>query len=170
MGSAGRAGQRSLWSGGPPPPAPSTSDQCLRPRLLSGPGSPQQEHTEILHSLRFTLVFVQHVLEIAALKGSASEAAGGPEYQLQESVVADQISMLSREWGWVRLAGPRWGGGLGCRPPSRLTHLPPSSFAEQLVLYLKVAELLSSGLQTAIDQIRAGKLCLSSTVKQGQWT
>lgn len=52
--------------------------------------------------------------------------------------MADQISMLSREWG----------------------------FAEQLVLYLKVAELLSSGLQTAIDQIRAGKLCLSSTVKQ----
>ncbi|XP_019524469.1 PREDICTED: serine/threonine-protein kinase ULK1 [Hipposideros armiger] len=98
----------------------------------------EQEHTEILHSLRFTLVFVQHVLEIAALKGSASETAGGPEYQLQESVVADQISLLSREWG----------------------------FAEQLVLYLKVAELLSSGLQTAIDQIRAGKLCLSSTVKQ----
>ncbi|XP_045670615.1 serine/threonine-protein kinase ULK1 isoform X5 [Ursus americanus] len=98
----------------------------------------EQEHTEILHSLRFTLVFVQHVLEIAALRGSASDTAGGPEYQLQESVVADQISLLSREWG----------------------------FAEQLVLYLKVAELLSSGLQTAIDQIRAGKLCLSSTVKQ----
>lgn len=98
----------------------------------------EQEHTEILHGLRFTLVFVQHVLEIAALKGSASEVAGGPEYQLQESVVADQISLLSREWG----------------------------FAEQLVLYLKVAELLSSALQTAIDQIRAGKLCLSSTVKQ----
>lgn len=98
----------------------------------------EQEHTETLHSLRFTLAFAQQVLEIAALKGSASEAAGGPEYQLQESVVADQISQLSREWG----------------------------FAEQLVLYLKVAELLSSGLQTAIDQIRAGKLCLSSTVKQ----
>ncbi|XP_064235610.1 serine/threonine-protein kinase ULK1 [Aotus nancymaae] len=98
----------------------------------------EQEHTEILHGLRFTLLFVQHVLEIAALKGSASDAAGGPAYQLQESVVADQISLLSREWG----------------------------FAEQLVLYLKVAELLSSGLQTAIDQIRAGKLCLSSTVKQ----
>ncbi|XP_048641837.1 serine/threonine-protein kinase ULK1 isoform X4 [Marmota marmota marmota] len=98
----------------------------------------EQEHTEILHSLRFTLAFVQLVLEIAALKGSASEGAGGPECQLQESMVADQISLLSREWG----------------------------FAEQLVLYLKVAELLSSGLQTAIDQIRAGKLCLSSTVKQ----
>ncbi|XP_076417089.1 serine/threonine-protein kinase ULK1 isoform X1 [Peromyscus maniculatus bairdii] len=98
----------------------------------------EQEHTETLHNLRFTLAFAQQILEIAALKGSASEAAGGPEYQLQESVVADQISQLSRDWG----------------------------FAEQLVLYLKVAELLSSGIQTAIDQIRAGKLCLSSTVKQ----
>ncbi|XP_075389889.1 serine/threonine-protein kinase ULK1 isoform X2 [Tenrec ecaudatus] len=97
----------------------------------------EQEHTEMLHSLRFTLTFVQHVLEIAAFKGSAGEA-GGPESPLQESLVADQISLLSREW----------------------------SFAEQLVLYLKVAELLSAGLQTAIEQIRAGKLCLSSTVKQ----
>ncbi|EHH21335.1 hypothetical protein EGK_04369 [Macaca mulatta] len=114
-------------------PLPSPGSMCYPDdRFL------QQEHTEILRGLRFTLLFVQHVLEIAALKGSASEAAGGPEYQLQESVVADQISLLSREWG----------------------------FAEQLVLYLKVAELLSSGLQTAIDQIRAGKLCLSSTVKQ----
>lgn len=53
-------------------------------------------------------------------------------------------------------------------PDLPLTCLLTSSFAEQLVLYLKVAELLSSGLQTAIDQIRAGKLCLSSTVKQGE--
>uniref|UniRef100_A0A8D0VYY3 non-specific serine/threonine protein kinase n=1 Tax=Sus scrofa TaxID=9823 RepID=A0A8D0VYY3_PIG len=125
----------------------------------------EQEHTEILHSLRFTLVFVQHVLEIAALKGSASEAAGGPEYQLQESVVADQISLLSREWGWVH-QWAWWGGSLGCGVPKAPdAYLLPPSFAEQLVLYLKVAELLSSGLQTAIDQIRAGKLCLSSTVK-----
>lgn len=36
------------------------------------------------------------------------------------------------------------------------------------MLYLKVAELLSSGLQMAIEQIKAGKLCLSSTVKQGE--
>lgn len=129
---------------------------------------PQQEHTEILHSLRFTLVFVQHVLEIAALKGSASEAAGGPEYQLQESVVADQISLLSREWGWVH-QWAWWGGSLGCGVPKAPdAYLLPPSFAEQLVLYLKVAELLSSGLQTAIDQIRAGKLCLSSTVKHGE--
>ncbi|XP_055650986.1 serine/threonine-protein kinase ULK1 isoform X4 [Falco peregrinus] len=100
----------------------------------------EQEHTDILRSLRFTLAFVHYVMEIAALKGSSSEMSGSvaSEYQLQESVVADQISLLSREW----------------------------SYAEQLVLYLKVAELLSSGLQMAIEQIKAGKLCLSSTVKQ----
>ncbi|KAM6403977.1 serine/threonine-protein kinase ULK1 isoform 4-T4 [Rhynochetos jubatus] len=100
----------------------------------------EQEHTDILRSLRFTLAFVHYVMEIAALKGSSSEmnTSVTSEYQLQESVVADQISLLSREW----------------------------SYAEQLVLYLKVAELLSSGLQLAIEQIKAGKLCLSSTVKQ----
>ncbi|KAM8992942.1 serine/threonine-protein kinase ULK1 isoform 4-T4 [Ara ararauna] len=100
----------------------------------------EQEHTDILRSLRFTLAFVHYVMEIAALKGSSSEMSSSvtAEYQLQESVVADQISLLSREW----------------------------SYAEQLVLYLKVAELLSSGLQMAIEQIKAGRLCLSSTVKQ----
>ncbi|XP_071427906.1 serine/threonine-protein kinase ULK1 isoform X2 [Pithys albifrons albifrons] len=100
----------------------------------------EQEHTDILRSLRFTLAFVHYVMEIADLKGSSSEMSSSvtSEYQLQESVVADQISLLSREW----------------------------SYAEQLVLYLKVAELLSSGLQMAIEQIKAGKLCLSSTVKQ----
>uniref|UniRef100_A0A8C8AEL3 non-specific serine/threonine protein kinase n=1 Tax=Otus sunia TaxID=257818 RepID=A0A8C8AEL3_9STRI len=100
----------------------------------------EQEHTDILRSLRFTLAFVHYVMELAALKGNSSEMSSSvtSEYQLQESVVADQISLLSREW----------------------------SYAEQLVLYLKVAELLSSGLQMAIEQIKAGKLCLSSTVKQ----
>lgn len=76
-----------------------------------------------MHSLRFTLIFVQHVLEIAALKGSASETAAGPEYQLQESVVADQISLLSREWGWVCPVG-LGGGGLGCGA-SEPTDMPP---------------------------------------------
>uniref|UniRef100_A0A7N4NP74 non-specific serine/threonine protein kinase n=1 Tax=Sarcophilus harrisii TaxID=9305 RepID=A0A7N4NP74_SARHA len=100
----------------------------------------EQEHTDILRSLRFTLAFVHCVMEMAAAKGSTGDVGSSmaSEYQLQESIVADQISLLSREW----------------------------SYAEQLVLYLKVAELLSSGLQTAIEQIKAGKLCLSSTVKQ----
>lgn len=60
----------------------------------------QQEHTDILRSLRFTLAFVHYVMEIAALKGSSSDMSSSvtSEYQLQESVVADQISLLSREW------------------------------------------------------------------------
>ncbi|XP_053309867.1 serine/threonine-protein kinase ULK1-like [Spea bombifrons] len=100
----------------------------------------EQEHTDTLRSLRFTLAFAQSVIEIAILKGSSVDvnASVTSEYQMQESVVADQISLLSREW----------------------------SYAEQLVLYLKAAELLSSGLQTAMEQVKSGKLCLSSTVKQ----
>ncbi|XP_075073285.1 serine/threonine-protein kinase ULK1 isoform X2 [Mixophyes fleayi] len=100
----------------------------------------EQEHTDTLRSLRFTLVFAHSVMEIANLKGGSMDVSAyvTSEYQMQESVVADQISLLSREW----------------------------SYAEQLVLYLKAAELLSNGLQTAMEHVRTGKLCLSSTVKQ----
>ncbi|XP_068099551.1 serine/threonine-protein kinase ULK1 isoform X2 [Hyperolius riggenbachi] len=100
----------------------------------------EQEHTDTLRSLRFTLAFAYSVMEIASLKGSSVDVSASvtSEYQMQESVVADQISLLSREW----------------------------SYAEQLVLYLKAAELLSNGLQIAMEQVRTGKLCLSSTVKQ----
>ncbi len=42
------------------------------------------------------------------------------------------------------------------------------SYAEQLVLYMKIAELLSSSLQTAMEGIKQGKLYPSTTVKQGQ--
>ncbi|KAG8455981.1 hypothetical protein GDO86_001969 [Hymenochirus boettgeri] len=100
----------------------------------------EQEHTDTLRNLQFTLIFAHSVMEIAALKGSTVDVGSSvtSEYQMQESVVADQISLLSKEW----------------------------SYAEQLVLYLKSAELLSSGLQTAVEQIRTGKLFLSSTVRQ----
>ncbi|XP_067910696.1 serine/threonine-protein kinase ULK1 isoform X2 [Heterodontus francisci] len=101
----------------------------------------EQEHTEILKNLRFTLVFVHCVMEIASAKGNPFEmvcSSVTSACQLQESVVVDQISLLSKEW----------------------------SYAEQLVLYMKVAELLSSALHMSKNQIKAGKLCPSSTVKQ----
>uniref|UniRef100_A0A8C9VHH9 non-specific serine/threonine protein kinase n=1 Tax=Scleropages formosus TaxID=113540 RepID=A0A8C9VHH9_SCLFO len=107
----------------------------------------EQEHTETLHSLRFTLAFVLCVMEMAGAKGSGLEVSVTPDaatapdtsfLQPQQSLVADQISQLSREW----------------------------SYAEQLVLYMKMAELLSSALQNAMDAIRQGKLFPSSTVKQ----
>lgn len=41
------------------------------------------------------------------------------------------------------------------------------SHAEQLVLYLKTAELLSTALQTAMERVKQGKLYPSATVKQG---
>lgn len=41
------------------------------------------------------------------------------------------------------------------------------SHAEQLVLYLKSAELLSTTLHTAMERVKQGKLYPSATVKQG---
>lgn len=42
------------------------------------------------------------------------------------------------------------------------------SYAEQLVLYMKTAELLSSSINTAMEGIKQGKLYPSTAVKQGQ--
>ncbi|KAJ8379909.1 hypothetical protein SKAU_G00006870 [Synaphobranchus kaupii] len=100
----------------------------------------EQDHTEMLRSLRFTLAFVHCIMEIAVSKGSAMDASEAPDasFLQQQSLVADQISLLSREW----------------------------SYAEQLVLYMKTAELLSSALHNAMEGIKQGKLFPSSTVKQ----
>lgn len=100
----------------------------------------EQEHTETLRSLRFTLDFARCMVEVATARGGEAERAELASTCLheQQSMVADQISSLSREWG----------------------------YAEQLVLYMKTAELLSSALHTAMEGIKQGKLYPSSTVKQ----
>uniref|UniRef100_A0A8C7G8L1 non-specific serine/threonine protein kinase n=1 Tax=Oncorhynchus kisutch TaxID=8019 RepID=A0A8C7G8L1_ONCKI len=104
----------------------------------------QQEHTETLRSLHFTLDFACCLMEVAGVRGTGAGAVGEqgdsspPSLLRQQSLVADQISSLSREW----------------------------SYAEQLVLYMKTAELLSSALHTAMECIKQGKLYPSATVKQ----
>ncbi|KAG9353932.1 hypothetical protein JZ751_012056 [Albula glossodonta] len=120
-----------------------------------GPSSPQfgltdptaaslegaQEQTETLRSLRFSLAFAQCVAEIASYKGHRYETGCAPtasSLRQPHSLIADQISLLSRDW----------------------------SYAEQLVLYMKLAELLSSALHTAMGRVKQGKLYPSSTVKQ----
>lgn len=45
-----------------------------------------------------------------------------------------------------------------------------SSYAEQLVLYMKAEEFLSSALHTAKENIKQGQLLASATVKQGETT
>ncbi|XP_029618569.1 serine/threonine-protein kinase ULK1 isoform X2 [Salmo trutta] len=101
-----------------------------------------QWHTDGLRNLRFTLAFVHCVMEIASSKDTGLESETSEDALdvsfLQQSLVADQISLLSREWG----------------------------YAEQLVLYMKAAEYLSSALHTAMEDIREGRLFPSSTVKQ----
>ncbi|XP_062268500.1 serine/threonine-protein kinase ULK1 isoform X2 [Platichthys flesus] len=102
----------------------------------------EQEHTDTVQSLRFTLDFARCLMEVAGARGIATvgeqlEVAQACLVQ-QQSLVADQISSLSREW----------------------------SHAEQLVLYLKTAELVSTALHTAMEQVKQGKLYPSATVKQ----
>ncbi|XP_051962615.1 serine/threonine-protein kinase ULK2 isoform X3 [Xyrauchen texanus] len=100
----------------------------------------EREHTDTLMHLRMMLSFTDCVLEIASLQ------AGGPDlgasaaslYPPQDSVVVDQISQLSKEWGKV----------------------------EQLVLYMKATQLLASSLHLAKAQIKSAKLNPSMAVKQ----
>ncbi|XP_041815982.1 serine/threonine-protein kinase ULK1 isoform X1 [Chelmon rostratus] len=108
----------------------------------------EQEHTDTVQSLRFTLDFARCLMEVAGARGAAVMGELGelgelgesshPSVFQQQSLVADQISSLSREW----------------------------SHAEQLVLYLKTAELLSTSLHTAMERVKQGKLYPSATVKQ----
>ncbi|KAJ8286281.1 hypothetical protein GJAV_G00036650 [Gymnothorax javanicus] len=101
----------------------------------------EHEQSEVLRSLRFTLAFAHCVAEIAGGKGSSAETGcppPAPVLHQPQSLVADQISLLSRDW----------------------------SYAEQLVLYMKTVELLSSALHTAMMRIRQGLLYPSATVKQ----
>ncbi|XP_061553676.1 serine/threonine-protein kinase ULK1 isoform X1 [Phycodurus eques] len=102
----------------------------------------EQEHTDTVQSLRFTLDFACCLMEVAGARGitlmGVPVDVAHPHFLQQQSLVADQISSLSREW----------------------------SHAEQLVLYLKTAELLSIAIQMAMERVKQGKLYPSSTVKQ----
>uniref|UniRef100_A0A8C9WN20 non-specific serine/threonine protein kinase n=1 Tax=Scleropages formosus TaxID=113540 RepID=A0A8C9WN20_SCLFO len=99
----------------------------------------QREHTDTLMHLRMMLSFTDCMLEIAAVRaGGADLGVSSSLYPPQDSVVVDQISQLSKEWGQV----------------------------EQLVLYMKAAQLLASSLHLAKAQIKSAKLNPSTAVKQ----
>uniref|UniRef100_A0A8C7D070 non-specific serine/threonine protein kinase n=1 Tax=Oncorhynchus kisutch TaxID=8019 RepID=A0A8C7D070_ONCKI len=100
----------------------------------------EREHTDTLMHLRMMLSFTDCVLEIAAVRAGGADlgVSAASLYPPQESVVVDQISQLSKEWGQV----------------------------EQLVLYMKAAQLLASSLHLAKAQIKSAKLNPSSAVKQ----
>ncbi|KAM9469106.1 serine/threonine-protein kinase ULK2 isoform 3-T3 [Clarias gariepinus] len=100
----------------------------------------EREHTDTLMHLRMMLSFTDCVLEMAAVRAGGADLgiSAASLYPPQESVVVDQISQLSKEWGQV----------------------------EQLVLYMKAAQLLASSLHLAKAQIKSAKLNPSSAVKQ----
>ncbi|XP_074535077.1 serine/threonine-protein kinase ULK2 [Halichoeres trimaculatus] len=100
----------------------------------------EREHTDTLMYLRMMLSFTDCVMEMAALRAGGTElgVSAASIYTPQDSVVVDQISQLSKEWGQV----------------------------EQLVLYMKAAQLLASSLHLAKAQIKSAKLNPSTAVKQ----
>uniref|UniRef100_A0A672ZYM3 non-specific serine/threonine protein kinase n=1 Tax=Sphaeramia orbicularis TaxID=375764 RepID=A0A672ZYM3_9TELE len=99
----------------------------------------QETHTVALNDLRFTLAFVHCVMELASSKDPGLNTISSPDISfLEQSLVTDQISLLSREW----------------------------SYAGQLVLYMKAEDFLSSALHTAKENIKQGRLLPSATVKQ----
>lgn len=73
-----------------------------RPVFLRASVGVQQEHTDTVQSLRFTLDFARCLMEVAGARGAAAAREQGevshPSLLQQQSVVADQISSLSREW------------------------------------------------------------------------
>ncbi|OXB71882.1 UNVERIFIED_CONTAM: hypothetical protein H355_004228 [Colinus virginianus] len=100
----------------------------------------EREHTDTLRHLNMMLTFTECVLDLTALRGGNPDLCTSAVslYQIQESIVVDQISQLSKEWGQV----------------------------EQLVLYMKAAQLLASSLHLAKAQVKSGKLNPSTAVKQ----
>uniref|UniRef100_A0A8P0TH87 non-specific serine/threonine protein kinase n=1 Tax=Canis lupus familiaris TaxID=9615 RepID=A0A8P0TH87_CANLF len=100
----------------------------------------EREHTDTLRHLNVMLTFTECVLDLTAVRGGHPELCTSAVslYQIQESVVVDQISQLSKDWGRV----------------------------EQLVLYMKAAQLLAASLHLAKAQIKSGKLSPSTAVKQ----
>uniref|UniRef100_A0A8C9G8U8 non-specific serine/threonine protein kinase n=1 Tax=Pavo cristatus TaxID=9049 RepID=A0A8C9G8U8_PAVCR len=102
----------------------------------------EREHTDTLRHLNMMLTFTECVLDLTALRGGNPDLCTSAVslYQIQESIVVDQISQLSKEWGQV----------------------------EQLVLYMKAAQLLASSLHLAKAQVKSGKLNPSTAVKQGR--
>uniref|UniRef100_A0A8I3WYE6 non-specific serine/threonine protein kinase n=1 Tax=Callithrix jacchus TaxID=9483 RepID=A0A8I3WYE6_CALJA len=100
----------------------------------------EREHTDTLRHLNVMLMFTECVLDLTAMRGGNPELCTSAVslYQIQESVVVDQISQLSKDWGRV----------------------------EQLVLYMKAAQLLAASLHLAKAQIKSGKLSPSTAVKQ----
>ncbi|KAJ7422177.1 hypothetical protein WISP_39297 [Willisornis vidua] len=100
----------------------------------------EREHTDTLRHLNMMLTFTECVLDLTAVRGGNPDLCTSAVslYQIQESIVVDQISQLSKDWGQV----------------------------EQLVLYMKAAQLLASSLHLAKAQVKSGKLNPSTAVKQ----
>ncbi|XP_061672601.1 serine/threonine-protein kinase ULK1a isoform X2 [Syngnathoides biaculeatus] len=115
------------------------SSLAFRPPELPEDPFVEQVHTDGLNDLQFTLAFVQCIMEVATSKDPVLDPISNSEESfLEHSLLTDQISLLSREW----------------------------SYAEQLLLYLKAVDSLSTALRNAKEKILQGRLLPLTSVKQ----
>jgi serine/threonine-protein kinase ULK/ATG1 len=117
----------------------------------------QREHNETLAKLNFVLALVDCIVELA-------KSRANPLTALTES--------LSRKSSNSSSTGN--GSSPSSEGASASLNLPvPMSEgarkAEQLVLLVRALQLLSSGLNLATQQLRAGQLQPSATVKNGNF-
>lgn len=110
-------------------------------------------------------------MELASSKDPGLGAISSPDVSfLEQSLVTDQISLLSKEWRWEAWSFSYFLDMSFSSPPSQIFCFLCAycSYAEQLVLYMKAEEFLSSALHTAKENIKQGQLLPSATVKQGE--
>ncbi|XP_075914952.1 serine/threonine-protein kinase ULK2-like isoform X3 [Petromyzon marinus] len=131
----------------------------------------EREHTDTLRDLGFLLSFAEGLMEVAAVRRSHG-GGGGP------AGPPPCCSSSSCSSSWERVGGgggpPRPSGlpllqqsGGGTLPQHSLAHYGTEwGRAEQLVLYMKAAELLASALHLAKEKVEMGKLSPSTAVKQ----
>ncbi|XP_077377526.1 serine/threonine-protein kinase ULK1a isoform X3 [Festucalex cinctus] len=110
----------------------------FHPPELSEDTLMEQAHTDALSDLQFVLAFVHCIMELASSKELLLDPISSPEISfIERSLLTDQISLFSRDW----------------------------SYAEQLLLYMKAVESLSTALHNAKENIQQGRLLPSSAVK-----
>lgn len=75
------------------------SNMMFHPPQLPEDTLMEQSHTDALNNLCFTLAFVHCIMELASSKDQNLSSTSNPDISfLEQSMLTDQISLLSREW------------------------------------------------------------------------
>ncbi|XP_078741895.1 serine/threonine-protein kinase ULK2-like [Lampetra fluviatilis] len=170
--SASPPGPSSLRFGTSPPNM--VGEVAFEPPALPEETLMEREHTDTLRDLSFLLSFAESLMEVAAVRrGPGGEGPPPSSWDRGGAPAGPPPSSSSSSSSWERVGGggcpPRLlqESGGGAVPHHSLAHYGTEwGRAEQLVLYMKAAELLASALHLAKEKVEMGKLSPSTAVKQ----